>query len=77
MKYSHYSFDLWRTLIKGNPEFKEKLVILIKEYLNVEGFSLKNVADIIKQVLIYTYKPVIIPFLFVLIFNVILGIEFY
>lgn len=34
--YSHLSFDLWLTLIKSNPEFKQKRNLLFKEFFEIE-----------------------------------------
>ena len=31
--YKHFSFDLWLTLIKSNPEFKKKRNLLFKDFL--------------------------------------------
>lgn len=35
-KYKHLSFDLWLTLIKSNPEFKNRRNLLFKEYFNID-----------------------------------------
>ncbi len=35
-KYKHLSFDLWLTLIKSNPEFKNKRNLLFKEYFHID-----------------------------------------
>ncbi len=34
--YSHLSFDLWLTLIKSNPEFKQKRNLLFKDFFEIE-----------------------------------------
>lgn len=34
--YKHISFDLWLTLIKSNPLFKEKRNLLFKEFFSIE-----------------------------------------
>ena len=33
--YQHISFDLWLTLVKSNPEYKNKRNILFKNYFNI------------------------------------------
>lgn len=33
-KFKHYSFDLWLTLIKSNPEFKLKRTIFFYDKFN-------------------------------------------
>jgi putative hydrolase of the HAD superfamily len=35
-KYRHISFDLWLTLIRSNPEFKDKRNLLFKDYFNID-----------------------------------------
>lgn len=35
-KYRHISFDLWLTLIKSNPEFKNKRNLLFKDYFGID-----------------------------------------
>ena len=35
-KYRHISFDLWLTLIRSNPEFKNKRNLLFKDYFNID-----------------------------------------
>lgn len=34
--YKHISFDLWLTLIKSNPEFKQKRNILFKDFFKID-----------------------------------------
>ncbi|WP_417942348.1 HAD family hydrolase [Flavobacterium sp. RS13.1] len=34
--YSHLSFDLWLTLIKSNPEFKQKRNLLFRDFFEIE-----------------------------------------
>lgn len=46
--YDHFSFDLWLTLIKSNPEFKEKRNLLFKDFFSIE----KNI-DKVTQVVRY------------------------
>ena len=45
--YKHLSFDLWLTLIKSNPEFKNKRNLLFKEYFDIDC-SLEKVAEIVR-----------------------------
>ena len=48
--YQHYSFDLWLTLIKSNPEFKiERAKIFQRDY-NSPGKSYDEVAKVFRQV---------------------------
>lgn len=47
-KYKHISFDLWLTLIKSHPEFKNKRNLLFKEYFNVDK-PIDEVAAIIRK----------------------------
>lgn len=47
-KYKHISFDLWLTLIKSNPEFKNKRNLLFKNYFGVEK-PLDEVALLIRK----------------------------
>lgn len=50
MKYNHYSFDLWLTLIKSNPEFKHKRSEYFFEHFNRQNFSLEQVISIIRDI---------------------------
>lgn len=50
MKYKHYSFDLWLTLIKSDPTFKAERDRYFHEKFNRAGLSLPEVSKIIKQV---------------------------
>lgn len=50
MKYKHYSFDLWLTLIKSNPEFKRAKKEYFYRNFNKNSKSLEEVGDIIRQV---------------------------
>ncbi len=45
--YDHFSFDLWLTLLKSNPEYKKKLVIVFKDYFEIEA-SLEQVAAVVR-----------------------------
>jgi len=47
-KYRHISFDLWLTLIKSNPEFKNKRNLLFKEHFNIHK-SIDEVAVVIRR----------------------------
>ncbi len=47
-KYRHISFDLWLTLIKSHPEYKNKRNLLFKEYFNVDR-PIDEVAGIIRK----------------------------
>lgn len=44
----HISFDLWLTLIKSHPEFKEKRNQLFKDFFNIQS-SIENVASVIRH----------------------------
>jgi putative hydrolase of the HAD superfamily len=46
--YDHYSFDLWLTLIKSNPEFKEKRIHLFDKFNEVE-FTKEELARIVRM----------------------------
>ena len=46
-KYDHLSFDLWLTLIKSNPEFKNKRNLLFKDFFEVDC-SIEKVSEIIR-----------------------------
>jgi putative hydrolase of the HAD superfamily len=47
-KYRHISFDLWLTLIKSNPEFKNKRNLLFKEYFSIDK-SIEEVSSVIRK----------------------------
>jgi putative hydrolase of the HAD superfamily len=47
--HSHFSFDLWLTLIKSHPEFKAKRVELFSSFFNVE----KPIDEVAKTVKYY------------------------
>ncbi|KIC62022.1 HAD family hydrolase [Chryseobacterium taiwanense] len=47
--HSHFSFDLWLTLIKSHPEFKAKRVELFASFFNVN----KPIAEVAKVVKYY------------------------
>ena len=45
--YNHFSFDLWLTLIKSNPEFKKKRNLLFKDFFEVDC-SIEKVTDVVR-----------------------------
>lgn len=45
--YSHLSFDLWLTLIKSNPEFKQKRNLLFKDFFEVEH-GIEKVNEVVR-----------------------------
>lgn len=45
--YSHFSFDLWLTLIRSNPEFKVKRNQLFRDFFEI-NCSIEKVAEIIR-----------------------------
>ena len=47
-KYRHVSFDLWLTLIKSNPQFKNKRDLLFKEYFAIDK-SQEEVSAVIRK----------------------------
>lgn len=47
-KYKHISFDLWLTLIKSNPEFKNRRNLLFKDYFAIEK-PIEEVASVIRK----------------------------
>lgn len=46
-KYSHFSFDLWLTLIRSNPEFKQKRNLLFKDFFEINA-SIQKVTEVIR-----------------------------
>ena len=48
--YRHYSFDLWLTLIRSNPDFKTERAKIFHEAFNRAGKPLEVVADAFRQV---------------------------
>lgn len=48
-KHSHFSFDLWLTLIKSNPDFKIKRDVLLKDFFSLD----KSFEDVQKKVRYY------------------------
>lgn len=45
--FSHFSFDLWLTLIKSNPQFKSKRNLLFKNFFDVEC-SIEKVTEVVR-----------------------------
>jgi putative hydrolase of the HAD superfamily len=48
--YKHYSFDLWLTLIKSNPQFKKLRSRIFHEQYNFTGKNVEEVEYIFRQV---------------------------
>ncbi|HEY8931005.1 MAG TPA: HAD family hydrolase [Mucilaginibacter sp.] len=48
--YQHYSFDLWLTLIKSNPEFKTERAKIFQRDYNSSGKNYDDVAKAFRQV---------------------------
>ncbi|WP_337044923.1 HAD family hydrolase [Emticicia sp. 17c] len=48
--YKHYSFDLWLTLIKSNPEFKKQRAVFFHKHLNAKKKTIEEVQQVIRQV---------------------------
>ncbi|ENA1802806.1 HAD family hydrolase [Flavobacterium psychrophilum] len=46
-KYKHISFDLWLTLIKSNPEFKNKRNLLFKDFFEVDC-AIEKVTEVVR-----------------------------
>jgi putative hydrolase of the HAD superfamily len=45
--YSHLSFDLWLTLIKSNPEFKQKRNFLFRDFFEIDH-EIEKVNEIVR-----------------------------
>jgi len=45
--HSHFSFDLWLTLIKSHSEFKEKRNLLFRDFFEVEA-PIKKVFEVVR-----------------------------
>ncbi len=45
----HISFDLWLTLIKSHPEFKEKRAGFLKKEFNPGGFTVQEIMGIVQN----------------------------
>lgn len=48
--YTHYSFDLWLTLIKSNPLFKQHRCNYFHQHYNYKGISLQETDAIFRQI---------------------------
>ena len=48
--YRHYSFDLWLTLIRSNPDFKRERAKIFHEAFNPAGKSIEVVVNAFRQV---------------------------
>jgi len=48
--YKHYSFDLWLTLIRSNPTFKQERTKYFFENFNAKHKSIEEIAVIFRQV---------------------------
>jgi putative hydrolase of the HAD superfamily len=46
----HISFDLWLTLIKSHPEFKERRAKFLRKEFNPFGYSAKKIMEIVQTV---------------------------
>jgi putative hydrolase of the HAD superfamily len=49
-RYQHYSFDLWMTLIRSNPAFKEARTAYFHKRYNNSGKSAEQVRQIFRQI---------------------------
>jgi putative hydrolase of the HAD superfamily len=45
--FSHFSYDLWLTLIKSNPQFKNKRNLLFKDFFDVEC-NIEKVNEVVR-----------------------------
>ena len=50
MRYQHYSFDLWLTLIRSNPLFKQERTTYFHQHFNHQHKTIEEVAFIFRQV---------------------------
>jgi putative hydrolase of the HAD superfamily len=48
--YKHYSFDLWLTLIRSNPDFKTERTRYFHQHFNTKNKSVEEVALVFRQV---------------------------
>lgn len=46
-RHQHFSFDLWLTLIKSHPEFKNKRNLLFKDFFEIDC-SINKLAEVIR-----------------------------
>jgi len=49
-RFKHFSFDLWLTLIRSNPEYKKERVAYFHKNYNLKSKSLEEVSNIFRQV---------------------------
>ena len=49
-KYKHYSFDLWGTLIKSNPKFKQVRAEYFAQNFNRNGLKIEEVAKVFENI---------------------------
>lgn len=47
-KYHHLSFDLWLTLIKSHPEFKQKRNLLFKDFFEIDH-KIEKVNEVVRH----------------------------
>lgn len=45
--HHHFSFDLWLTLIRSNPEFKRKRNLLFKDFFEINA-SIEKVSEVVR-----------------------------
>ncbi|OIV42026.1 HAD family hydrolase [Flavobacterium johnsoniae] len=45
--HNHFSFDLWLTLIRSNPEFKRKRNLLFKDFFEINA-SIEKVSEVVR-----------------------------
>lgn len=45
--HNHFSFDLWLTLIRSNPEFKQKRNLLFKDFFEINA-SIEKVSEVVR-----------------------------
>ena len=45
----HISFDLWLTLIKSHPDFKERRAEFLKKEFNPCGYSVKTIMEVVQN----------------------------
>ena len=50
VKYQHYSFDLWLTLIRSNPLFKQERTNFFYQHFNLQHKTIEETAFIFRQV---------------------------
>ena len=49
-RFKHYSFDLWMTLIRSNPDFKKQRTKYFFNHFNYKGKTLDEVGIIFRQI---------------------------